>query len=100
MSTYSVTQLLDIETNKVLAEAWFDLGAPLRSLSASWNWVQDYMVAEHGCTEDEVECDEPDEDDEFGHDYVTVGGKRVARINHRFPQGAEIAKRVFAEAAE
>ena len=94
MSTYSVTELQGLDGKK-FAEAWFDRPG---AIGASWGWVVRTLASRFECSEDEIDCEEPADDDESGDDYATVGGKRVARIVHRFPQGAEIAHRFLAAA--
>jgi len=49
----------------------------------SWGWIVETVARELDAYEHEIGCEEPDEDDLVGQDYVTVRGIRVARTQSR-----------------
>ncbi len=89
---YSLTkvQLLALD-GRELAHSYF------HSVGRAWEWVTIVAATKFECSEDEIDCEGPDDSDPLGLDYVTVNGKRVARTRMIFPWDA---RREFKQAAE
>lgn len=58
---------------------WATAGFLPGCAGAPWAWIQEIVAHEHECSEDDVGCAEPDED-EGGGDFVTVRGEPYYRV--------------------
>jgi len=77
MTTHTRIQIRALD-GRLIAEGGFADAA-----THGWEWIVETVAREMDFVASEVGCEEPDEDDLVGQDYVTVRGVRVARVQSR-----------------